>query len=132
MTTMTLPSPTPGPTARSDASAAEAVFVARGLTKVYVMGEVQVRALEPTDLELRPGELVVILGPSGSGKSTLLNILGGLDVPTSGEVTFRDHRLSGADEAELTRFRREIARLEEDLLGATSRGVAHAPPLRAA
>jgi putative ABC transport system ATP-binding protein len=87
--------------------AASAVFAARGLTKVYVMGEVEVRALESTDLELRAGELVVILGPSGSGKSTLLNILGGLDVPTAGEVTFRDHRLSGAAEAELTRFRRE-------------------------
>ena len=104
MTTMTLPSATPVPTAPADAPA---VFSARGLTKVYVMGEVEVRALEPTDLELRPGELVVILGPSGSGKSTLLNILGGLDVPTTGEVTFHDHRLSGADEAELTRFRRE-------------------------
>jgi putative ABC transport system ATP-binding protein len=89
------------------ASAGDAVFVARGLTKVYVMGEVEVRALEATDLALHAGELVVILGPSGSGKSTLLNILGGLDVPTAGDVTFRDHRLDQADEAELTRFRRE-------------------------
>lgn len=71
------------------------------------MGEVEVRALEPTDLEFRTGELVVILGPSGSGKSTLLNILGGLDVPTAGEVRFRDHDLARADEADLTRFRRE-------------------------
>ena len=85
----------------------EAVFVARGLTKVYEMGDVEVHALEPTELELRRGELVVILGPSGSGKSTLLNILGGLDAPTSGDVTFRDHVLSGADAGELTRFRRE-------------------------
>ena len=83
------------------------VFRARGLTKVYDMGEVQVHALQPTDLELHRGELVVILGPSGSGKSTLLNILGGLDIPSAGNVTFEDHRLSGADEAELTRFRRE-------------------------
>jgi len=83
------------------------VFVARGLTKVYDMGEVEVRALDETDLELRAGELVVILGPSGSGKSTLLNILGGLDTPSGGEVTFKDHRLSGATEAELTRYRRE-------------------------
>ncbi|MEZ4416634.1 MAG: ABC transporter ATP-binding protein [Gemmatimonadota bacterium] len=71
------------------------------------MGEVEVRALEATDLELFEGELVVILGPSGSGKSTLLNILGGLDVPTAGEVAFHDHNLRTADEAELTRFRRE-------------------------
>jgi putative ABC transport system ATP-binding protein len=83
------------------------VFEARGLTKVYAMGEVEVRALAATDLTFRPGELVVILGPSGSGKSTLLNILGGLDVPTSGDVTFRDHDLATADEAERTRFRRE-------------------------
>jgi len=93
-----------GQRARVDA---RPVFVARGLTRVYVMGEVEVRALESTDLELRRGELVVILGPSGSGKSTLLNILGGLDVPSAGTVTFEDHRLSGADEAELTRYRRE-------------------------
>lgn len=83
------------------------VFRARGLTKTYRMGEVEVRALESTDLDLRRGELIVILGPSGSGKSTLLNILGGLDVPTGGEVSFQDHRLTGADASELTRFRRE-------------------------
>jgi len=71
------------------------------------MGEVAVHALRSIDLELYEGEFVVLLGPSGSGKSTLLNILGGLDAPTSGEVTFRDHDLVGADERELTRFRRE-------------------------
>lgn len=86
---------------------APTIFTARRLRKVYQMGDVQVRALQDTDLELRHGELVVILGPSGSGKSTLLNILGGLDVPTSGEVVFRDHRLTEADEADLTRYRRE-------------------------
>jgi ABC-type Fe3+/spermidine/putrescine transport system ATPase subunit len=85
----------------------EAVFHARGLSKVYRMGEVAVHALRSVDLELYEGEFVVLLGPSGSGKSTLLNILGGLDVPTSGEVPFRDHNLVKADERELTRFRRE-------------------------
>ena len=85
----------------------EPVFRARGLTKIYRMGEVEVKALRFVDLDLFPGEFVVILGPSGGGKSTLLNILGGLDVPTSGEVIFRDHTLTGADEGELTRFRRE-------------------------
>ncbi len=94
------------PEERDDAGS-DPVFRARGLTKVYHMGEVQVRALDSTDLDLRAGELVVILGPSGSGKSTLLNILGGLDTPTTGEVTFKDHRLTDAGEAELTRFRRE-------------------------
>ena len=83
------------------------VFRARGLTKTYRMGEVLVQALRGIDLELYRGELVVLLGPSGSGKSTLLNILGGLDAPTSGEVHYLDHKLTGATEAELTRFRRE-------------------------
>jgi len=86
---------------------AAAVFQARGLTKVYHMGEVNVFALRDVDLELFAGEFVVLLGPSGSGKSTLLNILGGLDVPTSGTVQFLDHDLTVDDERELTRFRRE-------------------------
>ncbi|MFN7621749.1 MAG: ABC transporter ATP-binding protein [Acidobacteriota bacterium] len=85
----------------------EPVFRARGLSRIYRMGEVEVVALRRVDLDLYRGEFVVILGPSGGGKSTLLNILGGLDAPTSGEVIFRDHRLTGASETELTRFRRE-------------------------
>jgi len=83
------------------------VFRAHGLTKVYRMGEVEVHALRGVDLELFPGEFVVLLGPSGSGKSTLLNILGGLDAPSGGEVWYVDHRLTGADDRALTRFRRE-------------------------
>jgi len=83
------------------------LFHARGLAKVYRMGEVEVPALRGVDLDLFPGEFVVILGPSGSGKSTLLNILGGLDAPTAGTVTFRDHVLTEASERELTRYRRE-------------------------
>jgi putative ABC transport system ATP-binding protein len=88
-------------------NANSAVFVARGLTKVYRMGEVEVHALRGIDLTLHRGELVVLLGPSGSGKSTLLNILGGLDAPSGGEVYYLDHKLTGATEADLTRFRRE-------------------------
>ncbi|HSN20540.1 MAG TPA: ABC transporter ATP-binding protein, partial [Usitatibacter sp.] len=83
------------------------VFTARGLTKVYRTGGLEVHALRGIDLEIRPGELIVLLGPSGSGKSTLLNILGGLDTPTAGDVRCRDHRLTGAREADLTRYRRE-------------------------
>ncbi len=70
------------------------------------MGEVDVRALDGVDFELRAGELLVLLGPSGSGKSTLLNILGGLDVPTDGRVFFRDEELTRADEQQLTAYRR--------------------------
>jgi len=82
------------------------VFEARGLTKTYQMGEVSVQALRGVDFDLFPGEFVVLLGPSGSGKSTLLNILGGLDLPTSGEVVYKDHNLTQASEAELTEYRR--------------------------
>ena len=82
------------------------VFAARSLTKIYEMGEVTVQALRGIDFDLYPGELVVLLGPSGSGKSTLLNILGGLDVPTSGEVIYQDHNLTTAGEAALTDYRR--------------------------
>jgi putative ABC transport system ATP-binding protein len=83
------------------------VFVARGLGKTYRMGEVEVRALTDLSLEIREGEFVVLLGPSGSGKSTLLNILGGLDLPSSGQAFWRDHDLAHADEAMLTRYRRD-------------------------
>jgi putative ABC transport system ATP-binding protein len=71
------------------------------------MGDVEVHALRGVDVDLFAGEFVVLLGPSGSGKSTLLNILGGLDVPSDGEVFYRDHLLTKAGDAELTRFRRE-------------------------
>src|SRR5918994_6211352 len=82
------------------------VFSATDITKTYHMGEVDVHALRGVSLELRESEFLVLLGPSGSGKSTLLNILGGLDVPTSGTVTYRGQNLTTAGERALTMYRR--------------------------
>ena len=83
------------------------LFTIRDLAKVYRMGEVEVHALRQINLLLDEGRFVVLLGPSGSGKSTLLNIIGGLDVPSSGQVLYRDIDLTRADEAALTQYRRE-------------------------
>jgi putative ABC transport system ATP-binding protein len=83
------------------------VFEARGVTRIYRMGEVDVAALRGVDLDLAEGELIVVLGPSGSGKSTLLNLLGGIDTPTSGRIRWRDHDLAVADDALLTEYRRD-------------------------
>jgi putative ABC transport system ATP-binding protein len=82
------------------------VFRVRELTKIYGMGLAEVHALAGVDLDLYAGELVVLLGPSGSGKTTLLNNLGGLDVPTTGELYYKDLDLTAANETELTQFRR--------------------------
>jgi putative ABC transport system ATP-binding protein len=92
--------------AAPSAAQVETVFAARQITKIYHMGEVDVHALRGVDLDLYAGEFVVLLGPSGSGKSTLLNILGGLDVPSSGQVFYRDRELTEFDDAALTRYRR--------------------------
>jgi putative ABC transport system ATP-binding protein len=88
-------------------TADKAVLRARGVTKTYRMGEIEVQALRGVDLDLFAGELVVLLGPSGSGKSTFLNILGGLDRPTAGEIAYEDHDLRHASDRQLTRYRRE-------------------------
>ena len=85
----------------------EPIFAALGLTKIYPSGDAEIRALDGIDLNLIAGELIVLLGASGSGKSTLLNILGGLDVPTAGTLSYRGADLTGMDEDELTRFRRD-------------------------
>lgn len=84
----------------------EIVFETRGLTKVYDMGEVQVKALRGIDLKLYESELVVLLGASGSGKSTLVNILGGLDTASEGKVLYKNKDLTTASERELTEYRR--------------------------
>ncbi len=83
------------------------VLSIHALCKTYGAGETAVHALRSVDLDVRAGEFIVLLGASGSGKSTLLNIIGGLDVPTSGEVAFDGQELSRAGDAELTAYRRE-------------------------
>jgi len=88
-------------------SASPPVFTMHGVSKTYSVGTTEVAALRGIDLELFAGEFVVLLGPSGSGKSTLLNLLGGLDVPSAGSVSYLDHELDRADEEALTRYRRE-------------------------
>jgi putative ABC transport system ATP-binding protein len=85
----------------------EVVLEVREIAKVYALGEVAVHALRGVSLTVESGDFLVLLGPSGSGKSTLLNIIGGLDVPTSGTVVYREQELTHADEAALTRYRRD-------------------------
>src|SRR3954464_11106737 len=94
----------------ADASAASSdtpLFRTRDLMKVYGTGTAEVRALAGVDLELFAGELICLLPASGSGKTTLLNQLGGLDLPTSGELWYRDIDLTAANETQLTQFRRD-------------------------
>jgi putative ABC transport system ATP-binding protein len=75
--------------------------------KTYHMGEVSVEVLRNINLEIRHGEVLVMVGPSGSGKTTMLNMIGGLDIPTTGQVWYGERDLSKASTAELTRYRRE-------------------------
>lgn len=85
----------------------ETIFTAKGLTKTYTSGEVEVPALRGLDLDIWAGEVVVLLGPSGSGKSTLLNIMGGLDHATSGNLFFKDQELTKLNDSGLTAYRRQ-------------------------
>ena len=77
-----------------------------GITKTYVMGEVDVPVLHGIDMTIHDGELTVILGPSGSGKTTLLNIIGGIDAPTDGQIQFDGSQLTQLNERQLTDYRR--------------------------
>lgn len=86
--------------------AGEIIFEATDLTKVYHTGGVEVRALDGVSLQFHAGEMVVLLGASGSGKSTLLNILGGLDVPTSGGLNYKGWDLADITERSRTMYRR--------------------------
>ncbi len=77
------------------------------MTKTYGVGDVAVQALRGLDLEVAPGEFVVVLGPSGSGKTTLMNIIGGIETATTGRVLIGDRDLAGLDDRALTGYRRE-------------------------
>ena len=79
---------------------------AEHISKSYKMGEIEVRALRDASFTIQKGEFVVVLGPSGSGKSTLLNILGGMDVPSSGKVFLNEEEITRYDEKRLTEYRR--------------------------
>ena len=86
---------------------ADLIISARGVERTYELGEVKVNALRGVDLDVKRGEVLVILGPSGSGKTTLLNILGGIDTPTKGSVTVNHVNIEGYKEKQLSKFRRE-------------------------
>ncbi|MBL8019888.1 MAG: ABC transporter ATP-binding protein [Leptospirales bacterium] len=85
----------------------KSLLSAHGLDRIYHVGEIEVQALRGVDLDLHPGEFLVMLGPSGSGKSTLLNILGGLDRASHGSIQFENQELTKLNDDELTRYRRE-------------------------
>ena len=76
------------------------------VSKIYQMGEVQIKALDEISFSIEKGEFVVILGASGAGKTTILNILGGMDTATSGRIVVDDNNISLADEKQLTEYRR--------------------------
>jgi ABC-type lipoprotein export system ATPase subunit len=84
------------------------IIVSKSLTRIYTVGDTEVIGIDKIDLEITPGELIVVKGNSGSGKSTLLSLIAGLDHPTRGELTVADHNLKQRNEKDLTRFRREV------------------------
>lgn len=77
----------------------------KNVTKVYKTGEREFRALDGVDLSIEKGKFVVILGPSGAGKSTLLNLIGGMDIPTTGQVIVDGEDISKYNEDKLSRYR---------------------------
>jgi putative ABC transport system ATP-binding protein len=101
MTTAMHTAPAPRPAVPGDA-----LIALSGVSRVYGSGEGAVRALEGVDLEVAPGEFIVVLGPSGSGKTTLLNVIGALDAATEGRVVVGGVDITEASRKELARFRR--------------------------
>lgn len=84
------------------------VILAKGLTRIYKLGESEVIGIDQIDLEIAAGELVVLKGNSGCGKSTLLALLAGLDRPTRGNLTVSGHDLTKTSDTDLTHFRRQV------------------------
>ena len=82
-------------------------IILKNVNKIYKTGDIETYALKNISLEIKQGEFLVILGPSGSGKSTLLNVISGLDIPTSGEISYNDEIISNYDSKKLTKFRRD-------------------------
>lgn len=95
------------PVAAQDDSKSEIILSLRGVGKVFHMGEVEVSVLHDVNLDLRHGEISVIVGPSGSGKSTLLNLIGGIDTPSAGSVVFHGADISQYSSRQLTNYRRD-------------------------
>jgi putative ABC transport system ATP-binding protein len=91
-----------------NSNSTEPVIHARKLSRTYPFGDSSVTGINQIDLDIAPGEFVVLKGDSGSGKSTLLALLAGLDHPTAGELVVAGHHLSNSVGADLTRFRREV------------------------
>jgi ABC-type lipoprotein export system ATPase subunit len=89
-------------------SVKQPLIFAKGLTRVYSLGDSEVIGINQVGLEIQAGELVVLKGNSGSGKSTLLSLLAGLDRPTGGELTVANYDLIHTSSNDLTRFRREV------------------------
>ncbi len=85
----------------------ENIVEIKHLTKAYKIGEKEFNALDDIDLELKKGELIVVLGPSGAGKSTLLNLIGGMDTPTSGQIKIDGEDISKYSEKKLSDYRAE-------------------------
>lgn len=83
------------------------IFSAKDITKVFDLGEIQVKALNNVSFNIYEGEFVVILGPSGSGKSTMLNIIGGIENVTEGELFYKDIKIHNLNKQELTKYRRD-------------------------
>ena len=85
----------------------EKIVELKNVSKVYKIGENEFKALDNIDLTLNKGEMIVILGPSGAGKSTLLNLIGGMDIPTNGNVIIDGENISNYNENKLSDYRAE-------------------------